>query len=70
VITAIVSVARMVKIIPSKRGARLIQVKAAVAQACNPYEIGWMVALVAGISFIGYVAIKVAGPRAGVLLAP
>ena len=29
-----------------------------------------MVVLVAGISFIGYVAIKVAGPRAGVMLAP
>ena len=38
-------------------------------QAFNPYEIGWMVVLVAGISFVGYVAIKVAGPRAGVILA-
>ncbi len=38
-------------------------------QAFNPYETWWMVVLVAGISFAGYVAIKAAGPRAGVMLA-
>ncbi len=34
----------------------------------NPYVIWWMVVLVAGISFIGYFAIKIAGPRIGILL--
>ncbi len=34
----------------------------------NPYEIWWMVVLVASISFIGYFAIKITGPRFGVLL--
>jgi len=36
--------------------------------ALNPYEIWWMVVLIAGISFAGYVAIKVAGARHGILL--
>jgi uncharacterized membrane protein (DUF4010 family) len=34
-------------------------------QALNPYAIWWMVVLIATISFAGYVAIKVAGPRRG-----
>jgi uncharacterized membrane protein (DUF4010 family) len=36
-------------------------------QALNPYEIWWMVVLIAGISFVGYFAIKIAGARKGVL---
>lgn len=35
--------------------------------ALNPYVIWWMVVLIAGLSFLGYVAIKIAGPRRGVL---
>jgi len=34
----------------------------------NPYEIWWLVVLIAGISFAGYVAIKLAGARGGILL--
>lgn len=34
-------------------------------QALNPYEIWWMVVLVAAISFTGYFAIKIAGTRRG-----
>lgn len=34
--------------------------------ALNPYEIWWMVVLIAAISFSGYVAIKVLGPKRGV----
>lgn len=34
--------------------------------ALNPFEIWWMVVLIAAISFVGYVAIKVLGPRRGV----
>jgi len=37
-------------------------------QALNPYRIWWMVVLIAGINFTGYMAIKLAGPRRGVLL--
>lgn len=37
-------------------------------QALNPREIGWMVALIAGISFLGYAAVKALGPRRGLLL--
>jgi len=37
-------------------------------QALNPYRLWWMVVLIAGISFTGYMAIKLAGPRRGVLL--
>ena len=37
-------------------------------QALNPYEIWWMVVLIAGISFIGYFIMKIAGPGRGVLL--
>ncbi|PSW07335.1 MgtC/SapB family protein [Photobacterium lipolyticum] len=36
-------------------------------QAINPYEIWWMVVLIAGISFVGYFAIKISGPEKGIL---
>jgi uncharacterized membrane protein (DUF4010 family) len=36
--------------------------------ALNPYEIWWMVVLIAGISFCGYVAVRIAGAERGVLL--
>ena len=35
-------------------------------QALNPYEIWWMVVLIATISFVGYFAIKIGGTRAGI----
>lgn len=31
----------------------------------NPRKIGWMIALIAGVSFVGYVAIRVLGPGRG-----
>jgi uncharacterized membrane protein (DUF4010 family) len=34
-------------------------------QALNPYEIWWMVVLIASISFVGYFAIKLGGARNG-----
>ena len=37
-------------------------------QALNPYQIWWMVVLIAAISFAGYVAMRAAGVRRGVLL--
>ena len=37
-------------------------------RALNPYEIWLMVILIAGISFVGYAAIKIAGDRRGILL--
>jgi uncharacterized membrane protein (DUF4010 family) len=37
-------------------------------QAINPYEIWWMVVLIAGISFAGYVAIKTVGASKGLLI--
>lgn len=37
-------------------------------QVLNPYEIWLMVILIAGISFVGYAAVKIAGDRRGVLL--
>jgi len=37
-------------------------------QAFNPYEIWWMVVLISAISFIGYFAIKIAGPNRGIFL--
>jgi len=37
-------------------------------EALNPYRIWWMVVLIAGLSFLGYVTIKVAGPQHGVIL--
>lgn len=36
-------------------------------KALNPYEIWWMVVLVAGLSFIGYFSIKIAGEERGTL---
>lgn len=37
-------------------------------QAINPYQIWWMVVLIAGISFAGYVAIKIVGSHKGLLI--
>ena len=37
-------------------------------QALNPYQIWWMVVLIAGISFAGYVAIKIVGSHKGLLI--
>ena len=37
-------------------------------QAFNPYRTWWMVVLVAGISYIGYFAIRVLGEKRGILL--
>ncbi|MCH2533722.1 MAG: MgtC/SapB family protein [Bdellovibrionales bacterium] len=31
----------------------------------NPYEVGWMVVLIAGVSFIGYIGVKLAGAKKG-----
>ncbi|RJX71934.1 MgtC/SapB family protein [Vibrio sinensis] len=36
-------------------------------QALNPYEIWWMVVLIASISFVGYFAIKIGGAKRGIL---
>ncbi len=36
--------------------------------ALNPYRMWWMVVLVAGVSFAGYVAVKLLGSRGGILL--
>ncbi|MBK5930204.1 MgtC/SapB family protein [Halochromatium salexigens] len=36
-------------------------------QVLNPYEIWWMVVLIATISFVGYFAIRIAGARKGML---
>jgi len=38
-------------------------------EVVNPYELWWMVVLIAALSFIGYFAIKLAGPRKGPILA-
>lgn len=35
--------------------------------ALNPFVIWWMVVLIAAISFFGYIAIRVAGPRRGIV---
>ncbi|MBO0613005.1 MgtC/SapB family protein [Thiothrix fructosivorans] len=37
-------------------------------QALNPYELWWMVVLIATISFVGYFALKLGGARKGALL--
>ncbi len=37
-------------------------------QALNPFEIWWMVVLVAAISYVGYFAMKIAGTRQGSLI--
>ncbi|MBI5365832.1 MAG: MgtC/SapB family protein [Planctomycetes bacterium] len=34
--------------------------------ALNPYVVWWMVVLMSGISFAGYILVKVVGPRAGI----
>jgi uncharacterized membrane protein (DUF4010 family) len=36
--------------------------------ALNPYEIWWLVVLIAALSFIAYAAIKISGPERGILL--
>lgn len=36
-------------------------------EAINPYEIWWLVVLIAGISFVGYFAVRMAGARRGIL---
>jgi uncharacterized membrane protein (DUF4010 family) len=36
--------------------------------ALNPYQIWWMVVLIAGLSFLGYATIKIVGVQRGVLL--
>ena len=36
-------------------------------QVFNPYKIWWMVVLIAGISFVGYFAMKIGGARRGIL---
>ncbi|MCH4564178.1 MgtC/SapB family protein [Halomonas sp. EGI 63088] len=36
-------------------------------EALNPYQIWWMVVLIAAISFVGYFAIRVGGPEKGIL---
>ncbi|ELR67497.1 Putative membrane protein [Photobacterium marinum] len=36
-------------------------------EAINPYEIWWMVVLIASISFVGYFAIKIGGTEKGIL---
>ncbi|NTW49007.1 MAG: MgtC/SapB family protein [Chlorobiales bacterium] len=38
--------------------------------ALNPYEIWLMIVLIAAISFVGYFAMKVAGPKRGCCVAP
>lgn len=37
-------------------------------EALNPYEIWWLVVLIAGISFVGYFAMKIAGTGRGIML--
>lgn len=37
-------------------------------QAFNPYHVGWIVVLIAAISYLGYFAMKIAGNRHGPLL--
>lgn len=37
-------------------------------QALNPYQIWWMVVLIAALSYVGYFAIRIAGARRGTLL--
>ena len=37
-------------------------------QALNPYEIWWMVVLIASISFIGYFLIRIVGTQRGILM--
>ncbi|WP_242463839.1 MgtC/SapB family protein [Thiococcus pfennigii] len=36
--------------------------------ALNPYQLWWMVVLIAGISYLGYFAVRIAGPRKGLVM--
>lgn len=36
--------------------------------ALNPFVIGWLILLLAGLSFVGYFAIRILGPQRGILL--
>jgi uncharacterized membrane protein (DUF4010 family) len=36
--------------------------------AFNLYQVGWAVVLISGLSFAGYIAVKLAGPERGILL--
>lgn len=36
--------------------------------ALNPYVLGWLILLLAGLSFVGYFAIRILGPSRGLLL--
>lgn len=38
------------------------------SSAFNPYQVGWAVVLISGLSFAGYIAVKLAGPERGILL--
>ncbi|WPL16480.1 hypothetical protein Thiowin_01436 [Thiorhodovibrio winogradskyi] len=38
------------------------------AEALNPYEIWWLVVLIAAISYLGYFAVRILGANAGVVL--
>ncbi len=37
-------------------------------QALNPYKIWWMIVLISTISFVGYFAMRLAGPKRGIML--
>lgn len=37
-------------------------------EVLNPYQLWWVVVIVSGLSFAGYAAVRVAGPRAGLAL--
>jgi uncharacterized membrane protein (DUF4010 family) len=37
-------------------------------EAVNPHELWWLVVLIAGISYLGYFAVKVAGPNKGIII--
>jgi len=37
-------------------------------EAINPYQVWWMVVLIAGLSFAGYLAMKLVGTKRGILL--
>lgn len=36
-------------------------------KAINPYELWWMVVLIAAISFVGYFSMKIGGPKKGII---
>lgn len=38
-------------------------------QALNPFQIWWMVVLIAGTAFLGYVAARIFGPKRGIVVA-